>query len=151
MSGIYVGVHFLKVDHKYCIYIHCMSRRLNLALVEGLRLVNLQIMQMILFAIIQSLYIIFSNPAYNFKYKSLCNMLEIEPLPIPQHSDTRWSCRYFSVKAIEQNYIIIINTLEQLTQIRSKESESTIKFQAIGILMQIQKQEFKISLKFFLE
>ena len=56
---------------------------------------------------------------------------------------------YFSVKAIEQNYTIIINTLEQLTQIRSKESESTIEFQAIGSLMQIQTQEFKISLKCF--
>ena len=48
---------------------------------------------------------------------SLCNMFESKPLPIHQLSDTRWSCKYLSIKAIEQNYTIIINILEQLTQL----------------------------------
>ena len=142
MSGIYGGVQaLLKNDHPYSIYIHCMSHRLNLALVHACKSSEFG---NDFFALLQSLFNMFSHPLYNSKYKNICKTLGIQPLAIHQLSDTRWSCRYFTVKSVFENFNALIDTLTEISK-----SKDEIKFQANGLIIHMKSTEFKISLKFF--
>ena len=61
-------------------------------------------------------------------------------------SDTRWSCRYASIKAVKTTFSAIINTLEEL----SDRSDSRA-IEARGLLFQVKKFQFLLSLVLFEE
>ena len=118
-----------------------MAHKLNLSLVSACKAVE---EANDFFLIVENCYKLFSLPAIHSQYLNICEVLEIKPLNIVSLSDTRWACRYQSIKAINENFGALVETLKSISK-----SSTDYKFQAIGLLSNINSNNFKLCLKIF--
>lgn len=63
----------------------------------------------------------------------MCTQLNIKCLKIAQLSDTRWACRYSSVKAVVESHDGLMAALDKISK-----SRDTSKFEAQGLILQLQ-------------
>ena len=64
---------------------------------------------------------------------------------LKQLSDTRWSCLYASIKAVNATFSAVLSTLEEL----SDENDSSRAVEARGLLFQVKSFQFLLSLILF--
>ena len=103
MSGCNTGVRKRVTDvNLKAIYIHCHAHQLNLALVDSCKTLD-HASEFI--SLLQSLY----NYLLLFLMLCLLGIVQLKKL-----SDTQWSCRYTSIKAVLTSLFAIIATLDKI-------------------------------------
>ena len=115
MSGTYSGVSArIMEENPRAIYSHCHAHQLNLALVDTCK--NLSAASDF-FSLLESLYVFMSSfiPHSLFikKQKVLGFTREIRLVKL---SDTRWSCRHTSIKAIKSTISAVLETLQEISE-----------------------------------
>ena len=140
MSGAYSGVSpRILEENLRAIYIHCHPHQLNLALVDTCK--NLPAASDF-FSLLESLYVFMSSsiPHSLFikKQKELGFTREIRLVKL---SNTRWSCRHTSIKAIKSTISAVLVTLQEI----SEESGSR-PVDSRGLLFQVKTFQFFLSL-----
>jgi hypothetical protein len=111
MRGKYKGVssRFIQIIPT-ALYIHCNGHVLNLCLVNVSETV---VPVRNCFGIVKSLYnFIEASPKRHKVFEDLQKEFGIVPVSSKQLCDTRWACRYESLKAISGRYSEILSTLE---------------------------------------
>ena len=142
MAGHISGVQQrLKVDHPCAMYIHCLSHKLNLVLVNSCT-VNRTALGF--FNTVDELYKYFAAPGAHDVFVEMQTNLAIRRREIVQQSDTRWACRWKSVLAIKTQYSAILKSLEVLS-----DPAETRSVEATGIARQMQDPSFVICLIIF--
>lgn len=143
MSGEVNGLQQkIMKSYPFAIYIHCMSHRLNLTIVNASKC---SLYASRFFSLLESLYVFLNNPFHHSSLKMIQSKIGIENREVVALSDTRWACRYQSVKSVSE----ALQSLEQLLSDISK-SDSKHAFTALGLLKSIKSLEFRLCLKFFL-
>ena len=141
MSGCNSGVsaRILEINPK-ALYIHCHAHRLNLVLVDTCK----QLAEASdFFSLLECLYVFISSSVPHSVFiskQSSSRKVELKRL-----SDTRWSCRHSSIKAIKTSLSAVFITLEEL----SEGSDSHRAIGARGLLFQVKNFEFILSLVLF--
>ncbi|CAF4636014.1 unnamed protein product [Rotaria sp. Silwood1] len=113
MTGEYKGVasRLIQVSPT-ALYVHCNGHVLNLCLVDVAEAV-VHIRNN--FGVVKSLYnLIEASPKRHKVFEDLQKESGIISISLKQLSDTRWACRYESLKVISSRYLEILNTLEKL-------------------------------------
>ncbi|XP_068246858.1 zinc finger protein 862-like [Palaemon carinicauda] len=88
-------------------YIHCYAHRLNLVLVDSTKSVS---EAADFFSLLEHLYIFISG-----SYVQLEMYADKPPMELQRLSDTRWSCRYFSVHVVSRCLTSILKVLDDIT------------------------------------
>ena len=147
MSGCCNGVatKILEKNPK-AIYIHCWAHQLNLVLVGSCKIVAAA---SDFFALLQALYVFMSSsvPHSMFIDKQSENTRDRHIIQLKKLSDTRWSCRHASIKAVTMTISCIISTLQELSMTSSNSSSRAVE--ARGLLFQIKYFEFLLCLVMF--
>ena len=134
MSGVNAGVQALvRQECPYALYIHCYAHRLNLVLCDACKVV---VIAEDVLCQLQELYVFMSGSVPNAIFSSSSNVT------IKKLSETRWSSRYESVKAVKLTYCDIIKTLEDC----GNHADSTRSSKAKGLLAQVKSFEFIVGL-----
>ncbi|VVC36395.1 Hypothetical protein CINCED_3A024276 [Cinara cedri] len=136
MSGQLNGVQTkIKEHHPTAVYIHCISHRLNLVVVDVCTSIK---EARNVFNTLEAVYVHFSKPTNNIKLCEVQTKLGLKKGSIMRVCDTRWVCRFKNCKAIIENYVAIVDTL----QIEIEDQSDKNVPQAIGILTSIGRSEF---------
>ena len=90
--------------------------------------------------------VFFNIPSIHEAYKDICQNLVFKQKEISAISDTRWACRYRTVKAIDDSYDAIETSLLFISK-----GDSRQRFEANGLLSTYKTCEFNISLKIFVK
>ena len=138
MSGEHSGVQkriWNVVQH--CIYVHCHAHRLNLVLVSTARHIRscedfLGILQLLHY-----FFLVSGKRHSTFIQVQKDNHLP--PMEIPGLSNTRWACRFQSVRVVKERLKCIIETLKCICD---NSTDGQEKAEAIGILTQITTWNF---------
>lgn len=102
------------------------------------------------FALLQALYVFMSSsvPHSVFNDKQSESTRERRTIiQLKKLSDTRWSCRHASIKAVMMTISCIISTLQELSITSSNSSNRAVE--ARGLLFQIKDFEFLLCLVMF--
>lgn len=114
MSGANAGVQakFRELVPQ-AIYTHCFAHRLNLALVDSLKNVDLASE---FFAVLQKLYVYLSGSFTHqvFLQAQKDHMKDKRPVELKRLSDTRWACQHAACVAISEALPAITVALEEL-------------------------------------
>ena len=143
MSGCYSGVsaRVLEMNPK-AVYVHCCAHRLNLVLVDSCKSIAAA---SDFFSLLEALYVFISSSIpHSLFAKKQSELGQQRQIQLKKLSDTRWSCRYASIKAVKTTISAIIDTLEEL----SEDSDSRA-VEARGLLFQVKKFQFLLSLIMF--
>ena len=141
MSGEHGGVQAkIKTMCPQATYCHCYAHRLNLALVDCCKTIPVAYEY---FSLLNSLYVFVSSSAVHCVLECVQeNMKEInssyKPVHLKRLSDTRWTCRVDSVRAVHDGYKAIIETLRRVSEGNNKDRV----VQSKGLLSQIQSLQF---------
>ncbi|CAF1660887.1 unnamed protein product [Adineta ricciae] len=113
MSGIYKGVAVRLTELvPIAIYIHCNGHILNLCLVDVAKAV---VPVRNTFGIMSSLYNFIEGSVKRHKvFEDIQKEVGLAPTPLKKLSDTRWACRFQSLKAVLTRYPEIIIALEEI-------------------------------------
>ena len=141
MSGAKKGVAArVKEVVPNAIYVHCYAHLLNLALHDTLE--NNTTMKNAL-GVIQSLHNFFNTPKRENVLKN-CDGKEFgQYIKLKSLSPTRWTCRWESVKAVNQNLLRIVRALEHF----AKEKDAKTCVDAKGLLFSVLDFKFVIALQ----
>lgn len=66
-----------------------------------------------MFNCLESIYIHFSMPTNNFKFKEIQKQLGLKKISITAISDTRWNCRVKNCTSVKLNFKAIIEALKE--------------------------------------
>ena len=136
MSGPFTGVRSrILEDNPQSIYIHCHAHQLNLALVDCCRSLP---HASNFFALLESLYVFMSS---SVPHSLLLNKQKEMKIKEVKLSDTRWSCRHTSIKAVKTIFAAILATLDEIS-----DTTGTRAIEARGLLHQVQSFSFLLSL-----
>ena len=143
MSGCNTGVRTRITNvNPAAVYIHCHAHQLNLVLVDSCKKLD---HALDFFSLLESPYVFIASSvphaAFVDKQKELRFPREISLKPL---SDTRWSCRYSSIKAVMTTLTALISTLEEMSYDRNQRS-----IEARGLLHQVSSFRFLMSLVLF--
>uniref|UniRef100_A0A2H8TX88 Zinc finger MYM-type protein 1 n=1 Tax=Melanaphis sacchari TaxID=742174 RepID=A0A2H8TX88_9HEMI len=128
MSGRFNGVQQkVKLRHPCAIYTHCMAHRVNLIVIDMCKIVK---ETRYVFNCLESIYIHFSMPTNNFKFKEIQKQLGLKKISITAISDTRWNCRVKNCTSVKHNFKAIIEALKE----KIENSNDRDVSQALGIL-----------------
>lgn len=106
MSGPLTGVRTrIMEDNPQPIYMHCHAHQLNLALVDCCTSLS---HASNFFSLLESLYVYMSS---SLNYQKELKMKEVKLIKL---SDTRWSCRHTSIKAVKTTFTAICASLQEL-------------------------------------
>lgn len=114
MSGVHNGVQEkFREEVPQAIYIHCHAHRFNLVLVVCVR--NLKPAGDV-FVIVQDMYKFFSGSFVHAHFIKKQRELEPsqQPIELKKLSDTRWSCQYYSMWAVQKTFPAINATLNDI-------------------------------------
>ena len=133
MSGEHSGVQ-RRIQNivEHCIYVHCHAHRLNLVLVSTARHIR---SCEDFFGVLQLLHSFFSVSAK--RHSTFVQVQKDHQLPsmeIPGLSDTRWACRFQSVRVVKERIECIIETLKYICDNSTDGQEGA---EATGILTQM--------------
>lgn len=142
MSGAYKGVAVrMKEQNPYVMYVHCYMHSLNLALVDASK--NIPSVRNV-FSIVQQIYCVIEasskRHAVFATVKSAAYAVKEginKDLSLKALSDTRFSSRYESLRAVQQHLVDILHTLENIEATDSKSGGD-----AHGLITCITKFEF---------
>lgn len=140
MSGRNGGLQ-AKIREIYpeAIYIHCMARRLNLAVVDSCN--DIQGVKEF-FNILESLFVHFSQPSNHKTFIKTQKALGTKTLELSRISDTRWSCRSNNCQAVKNNYSSIIVALKY--EIEENSNRNVVE--AMGLLTSLTTSKFLVNL-----
>uniref|UniRef100_A0A8C8SNW1 Uncharacterized protein n=1 Tax=Pelusios castaneus TaxID=367368 RepID=A0A8C8SNW1_9SAUR len=127
-------------DHPTAIYIHSMTHKLNLVLVQACK-VNQTATGF--FDTLESLFAFFSQPATHPAYLEAQKTLGIK-LEMCSLSDTRWACRWKTVSAIKNSMRALLSCLLELSEPPYRRFN-----EACGLLYNVQKMDFCVCLIVF--
>ena len=138
MSGCNTGVRTRITDvNPAAVYIHCHAHQLNLVLVGSCKKLTRAFE---FFSLLKSLYVFMSS---SIPHSIFMNQQKTFNFPrVVQLSDTRWSCRYSSIKAVLSTVPAVISTLEQIS-----DDSNDISIQARGLLHQVMDFPFILCFK----
>ena len=141
MSGSENGVQSkIRKDHPSAVYIHCMSHKLNLVLVEACK-VNRMVNSF--FLTLKTIYCFFAQPMDHEAFKEAQRSLGVKS-EIGMISDTRWACRYKNVASLKKSFLPWLKVLTELSQPTNR------KFiEAAGLLKVLKSARFCICLIIF--
>ena len=145
MSGHLRGVQaFFRELNSKAIYIHCCSHRLNLVLLDAVKRVP---KARAFFTLLESLYVFMTNSAVLgvFKSKKIEAGVDVRVAPLKRLSDTRWSCRFGTVKGILLTLMPIISTLEDIY----RDTHAKRAAEAAGLLVGLKSFQFILFLEMF--
>ena len=108
MSGKNAGVaKLLKNEAPYALYVHCHAHRLNLALVDCMKVVH-RLQNFLLF---EQLYVFVSGSFVHERWVQIQkDMCPGEPVrELQRLCDARWACRYAACKAVSSrvDYLLL--------------------------------------------
>ena len=130
MSGCNTGVRKRVTDvNEKAVYIHCHAHQLYLALVDSCKTLD---HASEFFSLLQSLYNYLSSAIPHAVFMKKQQELGSTVVQLKKLSDTRWSCRYTSIKAVLTSLSAILSTLDE---IGDESHERAIE--ARGLLLQI--------------
>ena len=114
MSGCNTGVRKRVTDvNPKAIYIHCHAHQLNLALVDSCKSLGHASK---FFALLQSLYNYISSSIPHAMFMNKQHELGLNVVQLKKLSDTRWSCRYISIKAVfSRNAVLDRENINEFT------------------------------------
>ena len=139
MSGCQTGVKArISAINPSAIYIHCHAHQLNLVLVDACRKLS---RASEFFSLLENLYVFISSSVPHSLFVTKQKELGQR---VVEFSETRWSCRYSSIKSVLSSFSALVQTLEELsggTNHRSIESR--------GLLHQVCSFSFLLSLVLF--
>ncbi|XP_022529426.2 zinc finger MYM-type protein 1 isoform X1 [Astyanax mexicanus] len=135
MSGKYTGVQArIKEQAKHAFYVHCSAHCLNLVLVDTVKTVP-EADQF--FSLLERLYVFTSGSYVHQKWLSVQKeMYEGAPRELQRLSDTRWACRYMSLRNIIDRLPAIKRVLQEIAH----EHHGDRSVEARGLLAQIDLQ-----------
>ena len=142
MSGCQTGVRArISAINPSAIYIHCHAHQVNLVLVDACRKLS---HASEFFSLLENLYVFISSSVPHSLFVTKQKELGQRVVELKQLSETRWSCRYSSIKSVLSSFSALVQTLEELsggTNHRSIESR--------GLLHQVCSFSFLLSLVLF--
>ncbi|XP_011407653.1 PREDICTED: zinc finger MYM-type protein 1-like [Amphimedon queenslandica] len=142
MSGPFTGVcSRILEDNPQSIYIHCYAHQLNLTLVDCCHSLP---HASNFFALLESLYVFMSSSVPHSLLLNKQKEMKIKELRLVKLSDTRWSCRHTSMKAVKTIFAAILSTLDEIF-----DTTGTRAIEARGLLHQVQSFSFLLSLIIF--
>ena len=142
MSGCQSGVQArISEINPTAIYIHCHAHQLNLALVDACRQLP---HASEFFSLLETLYVFISSSVPHSIFVTKQKDLGQRVVQLKQLSDTRWSCRYSSIKAVLSSFSALVQTLEQLSSGTNHRS-----IEARGLLHQVCSFPIILSLVLF--
>ena len=145
MSGQYSGLQRRIFDkNQKALYVHCYAHILNLIIVEACTTVNAA---RDFFGTVELLYI-FIEASSKRHSLFVSKQSSVTPVTLKRLSDTRWSCRIDSLKAIDGTLPNIIATLEE---IEDTERNGRIVCEAKGLLNSICSFDFILLFVIFLD
>ena len=100
----------IREKSKYpCPYVHCYAHRLNIVLVDVSKAVDSVSKA---FGLLEAIYAFQS--VSTLRHDVFVRSQEKKPriLNIPQHSDTRWVCKYPGVSFFKSRFVCVANALE---------------------------------------
>ena len=110
MSSVNTGVKTrIQQDNPRAIYIHCHAHQLNLALVDTCRTLP---HASDFFSLLESL--MSSSVPHSMLLKKQKDLKQNE-IRLVKLSETRWSCRHTSIKAVKKTISAILATLEDIS------------------------------------
>jgi len=143
MSGHCVGVS-AKIPEKNdkAVYEHCCAHRLNLVLVDTAKQLPTAAD---FFSLLQMLCVFMSssNPHDLFLAKQT-ELRQHREVRLKKLSDTRWSCRYASIKALTSTFSAVLAILEEICE--SDDSDGIVEAQGI---LQMKTFQFTLCLVMF--
>ena len=146
MSGKHTGVQKRIRDiAPKAVYTHCYAHRLNLVVVDSVKSVS---SASVFFDVLQRLYVFVSSSAVHpifleaqkRHYPQRCESVTLKRL-----SDTRWTCRIDSIRAMLKSFTAVVDALSSLTN--ASNSERSIL--AAGLLSRVKSLEFTSNLVIF--
>ena len=129
MSGKHKGVAVLiQAEAPLAMYIHCHAHRLNLALVDCFKAVDVAAE---FFVVVEKLYVYVSGSSVHARW------LEMQKTVYPMQkarelqklSDTRWACRYSACKAIRDTLQAIFLLLDEMST--SKNAQRAVEARSL--------------------
>ena len=144
MSGCCNGVSakILGMNPK-AVYIHCCAHRLNLVLVDSCK--NIAAASDF-FSLLENLYVFLSSSIpHSLFVKKQSELGQQRKIQLKKLSDTRWSFRYASIKAVKGTFSAVLTTLEEIAE----GSGSDRVVEARGLLFQVNSFQFLLSLLLF--
>ena len=144
MSGHCVGVS-AKIPEKNdkAVYEHCCAHRLNLVLVDTAKQLPTAAD---FFSLLQTLYVFMSSSKpHDLFLAKQTELGQHREVRLKKLSDTRWSCRYASIKALTSTFSAVLATLEEICE--SDDSDKIVEAQ--GILLQMKSFQFTLCLVMF--
>ena len=145
MSGRCSGVQqrFREIA-PYALYIHCYAHRLNLVLIDCVKMVQ-SVREF--FCLLEHLYVFVSTTKAHACFMDMQQKLHPgkQPLQLQRLSDTHWACRFAAVNAVCHTYDCILVTLKEI----GNGSDSIKAVEARGLCYQIEAFSFLISLVTF--
>ena len=148
MSGQYSGLQSrIMAENDKAIYVHCHAHILNLVLVDTC---SKNTTARDFFGTVQSLYEFFSasSKRHTIFMKAQEEINIPHPVTLKRLSDTRWSCRVDSLRAIKASLSALINALEIVIE---EEKNGKVACEARGLLMHIKKFEFIMAFEVLLD
>ena len=145
MSGRCAGVaKKIRDKNSKALYAHCHAHRLNLVLVDVTKKVTHAAN---FFVLMEELYVFMSSSVPHSKFLSMQSQLgSHREIRLKKLSDTRWSCRHESIKAVVGTLTAVICTLEEITEI---DDDSVRRVKANGLLLQVKQFHFVLALLLF--
>ena len=142
MSGAYSGVKTrILQDNPRATYIHCHAHQLNLALVDSCRSLS---HASDFFSLLESLYVFMSPSVPHSLFLTKQKELGLKEITLVKLSDTRWSCRHASIKAIKTTIAALLATLEDIA-----DESGSRAIESQGLLYQAHSFSFLLSLVLF--
>ena len=148
MSGQYTGLQSrLIAENNTALYVHCHAHVLNLILVDTC---SKNATARDFFGTVQSLYDFFSasSKRHTVFMKAQVEINMPQPVTLKRLSDTRWSCRVDSLRAIKVSLAALISALEVIIE---EERNGRIVCEARGLLVNIKKFEFILAFEVLLD
>lgn len=122
VRGEYNGVQAkVKEISPIALYVHCYAHRLNLVLVTAM---TRNVIARNYFGTLEALYCFVCNSNYRHHLFQALQQDDFQntessdthrPLSLKRLSDTRWACRFEAVRAVNENYAVLLELLEQVT------------------------------------
>lgn len=151
MKGVHNGVQAkVKEIVPTAIYVHCYAHCLNLVLVSAM---TSNTLARNFFGTLEALYCFVRNSNYHHHlFQTLQKSHEDaddsvvtsgdddgntpRPLSLKRLSDTRWACRFEAVRAVVQNYTLLLELLEKIVEDRNTSAKAVADGR--GLLTQLQ-------------
>jgi len=114
MSGKHRGVvALIKADAKLALFVHCHAHRLNLALVDSVKAVQVAAE---FFVLLEKLYVYVSGSFVHARWLEIQKLLfpGERPRELQRLSDTRWSRRYAACRAVRDRLTAVLKLLDEL-------------------------------------